>query len=84
MKHLVQAFSIEQDTLSEEELGQFLAIDEVDLIFDSLPQIQPPASLIENIMVAVAKLPVPEIPKDLRLWDHLEMLQVEVTNERLC
>lgn len=83
MEHLIQAFS-NQDVLLDEDVNQYLIEDDVDQVFAALPQIMPPTSLVENIMAAVATLPLPELPFSTTPWSHLEPLNVSLETENLC
>jgi hypothetical protein len=51
--------------------------DEIDKLFSQLEQIEPPPSLIEDILASVASLPLPhyllQSPEDAEpLWETLE------------
>ncbi len=49
--------------------------DELDDLFDQLEQVEPPPSLIANILATIAKISRPK-PVDDMLWQKLDTLVV--------
>jgi hypothetical protein len=47
--------------------------DEIDELFSRLLQIEPPATLIDNILATVARLPLPQ-EMDKMTWEDVEGL----------
>jgi hypothetical protein len=57
--------------------------DEIDQALNVLPLIAPPATLVDNIMAAVAQLPLPQVRQPASLWDHMDILNVSLDSSRL-
>ena len=47
--------------------------DEIDELFSQLLQIEPPSTLVDNILATVARLPLPQ-DMDRMTWDDVEGL----------
>ena len=45
--------------------------DEIDELFSQLLQIEPPATLVDDILASVARLPLPQEMQSM-LWDAVE------------
>ena len=73
MKNLIQ------DSL----LYDILVEDEVDQVFNALPLITPPATLVDNIMAAVAQLPLPQPLKPASILDNMGILYVSLDPQQL-
>ena len=64
-----QSTFLADDTLSDDD---FLSEDEIDDLFGKLKPIEPPPSLIQRILDAVAKLPPPSRNQPPTLEDKIE------------
>jgi hypothetical protein len=73
MKNLIQG-SVLYDIIVE---------DEIDQAFDALPLITPPATLVDNIMAAVAQLSLPQPLKPVSILDNLGVLHVSLDPQQL-
>ncbi len=57
--------------------------NDVDRIFARLEQCEPPSDMIERIMAAVVRLPLPEAHKVSR-WQDLEIMAVDEGSLSAC
>jgi len=64
-----QSTFLADDTLSDDA---FLSEDEIDDLFGKLKPIEPPPALIQRILDAVAKLPLPSQNQPSILGDRVE------------
>jgi hypothetical protein len=68
-----------ENLLEDLFLDDVIVEDEIDQAFNILPLIAPPPTLVDNIMAAVAQLPLP--PQTFSpdsLWDTLGILHVSL------
>jgi hypothetical protein len=72
-----------KNLIQDSVLYDILVEDETDQAFNALPLIAPPATLVDNIMAAVAQLPAPQPRKPASLWDNMGILHVSLDPQLL-
>lgn len=72
-----------KNLIQDSFLYDIIVEDEIDQAFNALPLIAPPATLVDNIMAAVAQLPVPQPLKLVSLWDNMGILHVSLDPQQL-
>ena len=65
-----------KNLIQDSFLYDVIVEDEIDQAFNTLPVIVPPATLVDNIMAAVAQLPLPQPLKPVSILDNLGVLHV--------
>jgi hypothetical protein len=73
-----------KDLLQAQLLYDVIVEDEIDQVFNALPLMAPPPTLVNDIMAAVAQLPLPsQIPNTDSIWDNLDILHVSLQSQQL-
>jgi hypothetical protein len=72
-----------QNLLQDPFFNDIIVDDEIDQVFNALPLIAPPATLVDNIMAAVAQLPLPQALKPASIWDNMGILNVSLDPQQL-
>jgi hypothetical protein len=65
-----------KNLIQDSFLYDVIVEDEIDQAFNTLPVIVPPATLVDNIMAAVAQLSLPQPLKSVSILDNLGVLHV--------
>lgn len=71
-----------KNLIQDSFLHDLIVEDEIDQAFNTLPLIAPPAMLVENIMAAVAQLPLPQPLKPASLLDNMSILHVSLNPQQ--
>jgi hypothetical protein len=72
-----------KNLIQDSFLYDILVEDEIDQAFNTLPLITPPATLVDNIMAAVAQLSLPQPLKPASILDHMGVLYVSLDPQQL-
>ena len=72
-----------KNLIQDSFLYDVIVEDEVDQAFNALPLIAPPATLVDDIMAAVAQLPLPQALKPDSIWDNMGVLHVSLDPQQL-
>ena len=72
-----------KNLIQDSFLCDIIVEDEIDQVFNALPLITPPATLVGNIMAAVAQLPLPQPLKPVSLLDNMDVLHVSLDPQLL-
>lgn len=67
-----------KNLIQDSFLCDILVEDEIDQAFNALPLITPPATLVDNIMAAVAQLSPPQPLQPASILDNLGVLHVSL------
>jgi hypothetical protein len=72
-----------ENLLQNPLFNDIIVEDEIDRAFNVLPLIAPPATLVDDVMAAVAQLPRLQAFKPGSLWDNMDVLDVSLDPRRL-